>query len=266
MIWEKEFTENNLEAVCENLLDSWKSQAAKVFVLRAAVDFGCTKSIDIKVRDFYQKMFNFLGTPRAFAEDVRFGDRSKQRTGQIWMEVRYDPKFPDAYRHSANAQPLHTDGSYIPAYTNSTLLACVNNAGTGGETTFLDLQVLVSTLQEENSELLYRLRNTVVPHSRSGDSRESPILAMVNGKDKIYWNFHCVSDNATSDSLALSKEFFDYLASSEKIKSNINLVKLQRGDAVIWKDDELLHGRNSFVANNVSERFIWKCALDVGKF
>src|SRR3546814_11115164 len=81
--------------------------------------------------------------PVAGVEDEILGSRDQQRTGEIWMEVRYDPQHPDAYRHSANAQPLHTDGSYIPSFPNATLMACVANAGAGGETTFIDADDLV---------------------------------------------------------------------------------------------------------------------------
>ena len=37
-------------------------------------------------------------------------------------------------------------------------------------------------------------------------------------------------------------------------------------NAVTWKDREVLHGRNAFVASAASERFLWKCAVDVGVF
>jgi alpha-ketoglutarate-dependent taurine dioxygenase len=41
-------------------------------------------------------------------------------------------------------------------------------------------------------------------------------------------------------------------------------VKLNPGDAVTWKDRRVLHGRNGFQATRESERFLWKCAIDVG--
>ena len=50
------------------------------------------------------------------------------------------------------------------------------------------------------------------------------------------------------------------------IKEKTIAVKLLPGDAVTWKDNFVLHGRNSFVANNESERFIWKCSIDIGEF
>ena len=35
---------------------------------------------------------------------------------------------------------------------------------------------------------------------------------------------------------------------------------MNKGDAIIWKDNEVLHGRNSFIAKN-SDKFI-KCAVN----
>jgi alpha-ketoglutarate-dependent taurine dioxygenase len=182
------------------------------------------------------------------------------------MEVRYDPNFPDAYRHSANAQPLHTDGSYIPGYSNSTLLACVANAGEGGETTFLDLPDLLHSLERERPDLLMRLRDIKVPHARSGDRRESRILEGEGSEARIYWNYYCVAKDADSEALALAEEFHSYLASSPTVAERTLHVKLHPGDGVLWKDDRLLHGRNSFKPTRTSDRFIWKCAFDVGVF
>jgi alpha-ketoglutarate-dependent taurine dioxygenase len=260
MLWEHSFNLGNCHEVCKNLVIAWQNDPnAKVFVLRANQELE-------NVQFHYQSIFPSLGTPRAFAEDVGAGDRNNQRTGQIWMEVRYDPKFPDAYRHSSNAQPLHTDGSYIPGYPNSTLLACVVNAGVGGETTFLDLPDLVNILESENPELLHQLRTVVVPHSRSGDSRISRILEGEGRDARIYWNYYCVAKDANSLAREVADKFHEFLGSSVEVKRRILPVKLGPGDGVLWKDDELLHGRNGFKATQMSERFIWKCAFDVGVY
>jgi alpha-ketoglutarate-dependent taurine dioxygenase len=260
MLWEHNFDLDNGHEVCKKLVLDWENDSsAKVFVLRA------NQRLE-NVQSFYQTIFPSLGSPRAFAEDVGAGDRNNQRTGQIWMEVRYDPKFPDAYRHSANAQPLHTDGSYISGYPNSTLLACVVNAGVGGETTFLDLSELVSILESENFELLKQLRTVVIPHSRSGDSRISRIIEG-EGKDaRIYWNYYCVAKDANPLAREVAHKFHEFLGASDEVKRRTLAVKLGPGDGVLWKDDELLHGRNGFKATKTSERFIWKCAFDVGVY
>jgi alpha-ketoglutarate-dependent taurine dioxygenase len=182
------------------------------------------------------------------------------------MEVRYDPSFPDAYRHSANAQPLHTDGSYIPNYSNSTLLACVANAGEGGETTFLDLPDLVSILERENPDLLRRLREVFVPHARSGDRRQSRVIDGDGDSARIYWNYYCVAKDVDDAARSLADAFHSFLGSSPGVVSRTMPIKLLPGDAVLWRDDCLLHGRNAFNPTRESERFIWKCAFDVGVF
>jgi alpha-ketoglutarate-dependent taurine dioxygenase len=50
------------------------------------------------------------------------------------------------------------------------------------------------------------------------------------------------------------------------VRTAIHEVKLRPGDAVVWKDERVLHGRNAFRATEASERFLWKCAVDVGVF
>ena len=48
----------------------------------------------------------------------------------------------------------------------------------------------------------------------------------------------------------------------KEIKKNLLEIKMNKGDALIWKDNEVLHGRNSFIAKENSARFIWKCAVN----
>ena len=97
------FEVGNFQGSIEKLKEAWSDPANKVFVLKA------DQPIE-NVQKFYEGVFEFLGTPCPIAEDVNLGSRDSQRSGKIWFEVRYDPRHPDAYRHSANAQPLHTDG------------------------------------------------------------------------------------------------------------------------------------------------------------
>ena len=36
------------------------------------------------------------------------------------------------------------------------------------------------------------------------------------------------------------------------------------GEAVFWKDSEILHGRSGFKPKMESERFLWKAAIEIG--
>lgn len=60
------------------------------------------------------------------------------------------------------------------------------------------------------------------------------------------------------------QQFFDYLRDSVAVRSALVPIRLMPGDAVVWKDDRMLHGRNAFPIGG--ERFLWKCAVDVGVF
>ncbi|HEY9554791.1 TauD/TfdA family dioxygenase [Allosphingosinicella sp.] len=259
MIWETSIDSNNAEQSFRELVDAWKQDRAKVFVLRG-------QDIGANPRAFYDSHFADIGRPVALAEDVILGSRDQQRTGEIWMEVRYDPQHPDAYRHSANAQPLHTDGSYIPSFPNATLMACVANAGEGGETTFIDADDLVACLEQEAPDLLDELESRTMPHARSGDRREEKVIERSGDSTLVSWNYYCVDPNVDAEGRALADRFFNYLRASPLVKERTHAVKLGPGDAVTWKDRRVLHGRNSFMASRESERFLWKCAIDVGNF
>ena len=41
----------------------------------------------------------------------------------------------------------------------------------------------------------------------------------------------------------------------------IVLVRLAPGEAVLWQDERLLHGRRSFKANQSSDRLLWKAGI-----
>lgn len=250
------FEVSNFQGSIEKLKEAWSDPANKVFVLKA------DQPIE-NVQKFYEGIFEFLGAPCPIAEDVNLGSRDTQRSGKIWFEVRYDPKHPDAYRHSANAQPLHTDGSYIPDFPTSTLLACVANAGEGGETTFIDSKMLLSIMQREKSNLLDFLLNNKVKHTRSGDTRFDEIIRIEGDDVFVNYNYYCVDKTNNKEIIDAIEEFQDYLLKSPTIKEATIDVKLTPGDSVFWRDNYCLHGRNSFVANQESERFIWKCAIDI---
>lgn len=215
------------------------------------------------LRDYYGRFFDLVGRPVPLGEDASLGDRDHQRSGEIWMEVRYDPDIPDAYRHSANAQPLHTDGSYIPDFPNAGFLACKSMSGEGGATIFIDGPDVVAALKAHAPDLLRRLRATPVPHARSGDRRVEPVIRENDGEILFNWNYYCVDPHVDEETLALREEFFQFLRTDKLIVENLHRVRMKPGEAVLWKDDRTLHGRDSFNAKERSERHLWKAQVQV---
>lgn len=257
MLKEIKIAVDDFAASAQEIKETWNDPSLKVYVLKADRE-------PENVRDYYDENFKYLGKPVALAEDVNLGGRDNQRSGEIWMEVRYDPRHQDAYRHSANAQPLHTDGSYIPDFPSSTILVCKANAGTGGETTFIDSLDVLEALRQEQPELLEKLLGVKIPHARSGDYRNDEVIRLEGNDVFVNWNYYCVDKTIDAELRQTVEDFQQFLLNSPLIKEKTIGVKLAPGDAVYWKDNYVLHGRNSFVANMESERFIWKCAIDIG--
>ncbi len=259
MLWQTSFDPTDPAPAFSACVDAWKQEENRVFVMRAKDEIADVKGL-------FDTHFPTLGTPIPLAEDVEIGGRENQRTGGIWMEVRYDPKHPDAYRHSPNAQPLHTDGSYVPSFPNATLMCCVASAGKGGETTFISSEDIVVALQTNNPELLRALSSRRIRHARSGDERTELIIDLSQSPVEVNWNYYCLAPDLNEDDRSICEAFFEFLQTDPMVKERTIAVKLMPGDAITWKDRQLLHGRNGFEATMESERFLWKCAIDIGQF
>lgn len=241
----------------ELIIKKWMIEDNKVFHL-----IGCTKKNNI--RDFYEKIGNTIGKYHMLAEDVKLGDRSSQKANKIWMDVRYDSNIDDAYRHSSNPQPLHTDGSYNANFPNATIMCCVSNSASGGETIFLELKKLSEILKQDDPELLEFLFTEKILHERSGYFNKKRILYYEDKKLKVNFNYFCVSKKNPKKSLLNIKKLFNFINTSEKIKKNLLVIKLGEGEAIFWKDSEVLHGRNGFLPKKDSDRFLWKAAIGIG--
>ena len=240
------------EQIGERVLGCW--QDSKVVHIRGPKPDG-------DFREFYWSFFGKVGSPLPIAEDATIRDRNSQRTGGYWFEVRYEPSSRDAYRHSAEAQPLHTDMSYIPIPNSVGFLGCVAMPEQGGATTFVDSVDVVEALRAEAPELLARLEAMEMPHARSGDRRVEKVVRWVDGQPLMNWNYYCVDPELGAEAQATREDFHLFLRNSPAIAAATVRVKLAPGDAVLWKDEHVLHGRDSFDADKPSERFLWKSGL-----
>ncbi len=220
-----------------------------------------------EMRDFYDNFMETAGVPGEVGEDATTDQRDSggQATGQRWTEIRYDPTIPDAYRHSANPQPLHTDGSYVPDFPDSAIIYCQAAASNGGETVFLDSDLLLSVMKDEAPELHRKLTEMDLPHARSGLRKNVKVIETDDEGARLSWNYYCVSKDIDEERVELKEELHNFLQSNEKIRDAMVAVALEPGEGVIWKDYRVLHGRNGFDPDKPSERFLWKSAFSANK-
>ncbi|WP_460503283.1 TauD/TfdA family dioxygenase [Hymenobacter agri] len=206
---------------------------------------------------FYEALTEATGHTLRLDEDFAQGSI---RTGHKWIEVRYDAAIPDdvAYRFSKNAQPLHTDESYLSEPAEVMFMHCLVQAPAGGETTFVDADVLWQALQTHNPALGARLLNRPVRFAKAGDARCQPIIAHTPAGWRLNWNYHCVDPTESAETHALAQDFrqflLDYVANTPAEVA----LSLAPGEAVAWWDDQVLHGRRAFRAEVTNDRFLLK--------
>jgi alpha-ketoglutarate-dependent taurine dioxygenase len=206
---------------------------------------------------FYDALTEATGQCLHLDENFALGS---VRTGQKWIEVRYDAAIPDdaAYRFSKNAQPLHTDESYLSEPADVMFMHCLVQAPAGGETTFVDADVLWQQLQEQAPTLAARLLNRPLCFAKAGDSRTLPILAQTPAGLRLNWNYHCVDPAETAENHALAQEFREFLLAHVTGTAAEVAIQLAPGEAVAWWDDQVLHGRRAFQAVATNDRFLLK--------
>lgn len=213
------------------------------------------------LRAFYDVLSDHVGEPINIGEDFT---KEGAQTHEKWLEIRYDHDIPDmsAYRHSKNAQPLHTDESYINDPADIMLFYSVNKAIKGGATTFIDGPVLLKYMEENNPVLLDKLKNTNVRFKKAEEERTEKIIDIKeNGMIHFNYNYYCIDRDESEENKALNKEFFDFLQGYVANSHMIEQVVLNPGEAVLWWDELVLHGRTSYEVVKTNDRFIWKTGL-----
>ncbi|MFZ9035953.1 MAG: TauD/TfdA family dioxygenase [Francisellaceae bacterium] len=218
---------------------------------------------DNKLEAFYDVLTSQIGLCMDETED----GRSNSKVGGKWLEVRFDPAVENAYRHSNTAQPLHTDFSYVGNSPDFTLMYCKQRAPEGGETVFIDGNKLVDLMYQQAPELLNKLMNAKLLFSKNftnaRDEREAFIISNTNDRRgyKLNWNYFCVDRSIAESRRAIVEDLHDYLNTHILGSDYITAVALNRGEAVIWHDELVLHGRNAFKAEKFGDRNLWKTTI-----
>lgn len=200
-------------------------------------------------------------TERA-GEVISLGERpSGEKTGEKWLEIRYDPAIKNAYRHANIAQPMHTDGSYLSNAPDVVFFYCLHQASSGGETTFFDSEALIDLLSKSDKPLLRDLMTTAVKFSKVDDHKTRKIIDEDNLGPVLNWNYYCIDPASPPEHKALAERFHDFLETRVVGENQALPVRLEPGHAVFFHDERLIHGRNAFDAKLANDRFFWKTAF-----
>jgi len=214
------------------------------------------------IETFYDNVTELIGNSLLIGEDFRKGGKP---TGKKWLEIRYDYDIPDlaAYRHSKNAQPLHTDEAYVAEPGGIRFFYCVNKAAKGGATVFIDGSVLVDYLKNYDNELLEEIINSPIQFTKSTKTRKSKIIDIDSeGTIKLNYNYYRVDKDETEAHKALNQRFFEFLEDQIAHSYMMKKLVLRPGESLVWWDSLTLHGRDAYEAHKTNDRFIWKTGIE----
>jgi alpha-ketoglutarate-dependent taurine dioxygenase len=207
---------------------------------------------------FWRRVGETLGPASDLIEDSLTG-RAKIAPG-AWMDVRFEPDRPDTYRHHKVGQPLHTDGAYGPQdqICEIALFYLERQAPAGGESLFVDAETVAERVSALAPKLYDALTTLPVQFGKAGaPGRTTTVLSQRDGRLKINWNYFRVLPGQGDAVEALREDFRLFLEALVE-DGAVECFRLCEGDAVFFRDEEVLHGRRDFAAERSGDRLLWK--------
>ena len=206
------------------------------------------KNIDqsTNLKDFYLSLLNNLELGEVILnyEDHKTGEMISNK----WLGIKYVENMSNqSLRFSNQKHPLHTDGAYTDFWFDIGFLICVEQAESGGETIFLDGELLCKKLKEYDKHLYERLTNeSVLFKKNEQETKEASILHFNNnGELVINWNYRRISENNNRASLKLAENFNHFIHERIGVQQ-LQELRLEKGEAVFFHDKKVLHGRYHF--------------------
>jgi hypothetical protein len=213
-----------------------------------------------KIMNFYKKLNNLLG-------EVKLVDKNKYSDANqddYWVDVEYTPLMNSInilQPWKSNEQLiLHTDNTLSNNlnFANITELVCIQPSDYSGETVIISNDKIIELVKyldtKNNSNLYDNLINTKIYHK----SLEKNIC--IKNNDTYTFNFNITqilkSELNTNDKLDIANHFSKILENIMK-SSLVKIIKLEKGDALLFNDTLVMHGRKYVFG----ERLYKKCGI-----
>lgn len=204
--------------------------------------------------EYWMSIGAALGHPIETVED---GDTGA-RTHGAWMDVRFEPGRSDTFRYHNTGQPLHSDSAYDADGVDLALFYMARQAIGGGSSLFVDAATIAACARDRDPTLFDALMTIPVrfgkPHN---PGRMLPILRYDGTVLKVNWNYYRVLPDQGEQIAALRERFRAFLEDLVT-DGRVTEFTLSDGEVVLFKDEEVLHGRQPYTAQNSGDRLLWK--------
>jgi hypothetical protein len=217
------------------------------------------------ILDMYNKINKYIGKYAC----IDLEENTYKPTDKNWTDVKYyvgsDEK---QFWRSSKHQNLHTDNSFATSeyFAKLTELICLKPSEFSGHTTIISNDKLVNLIKYNdkltNNNLFYRILNKELYFSIDNNYQvKKHILTENNSKYIFNFNYYpAIRAINSPEDIKLIEELHNFF--EEKIMYSCDLmhdIKLNYGDAVIFNDELVMHGRRSFIGT----RYYKKCGINL---
>ena len=210
---------------------------------------------DDEIVSLYEKINNIIGK----VKPIDLNENYYTPTMNNWANVKYEFGSDEKqFWRSSNHQNIHTDNTFASTlfYANLTELVCLKPVEYSGNTTLISNDKLIELIHyvdnNNNTNFFDKIYNNHIYFSINANQQiKKPILSFNSEKNKYTFNFNyypAIRAKNTDSNKQLIDQFHLFL--EEKIMNSSNImdeIKLNRGDAIIFNDELVLHGRRSFI-------------------
>lgn len=208
---------------------------------------------DDEIINYYEEFNKQIGTVQK-ADNLKYSGI----LNDVWVNIHYDGSESDKPWNTDHFLKLHTDNS--KNYSNLTELVCLQPARYSGHTTLIKNDYVVELIKfwdsYKNTNLFDKIFNLEVIFPDFTEPKK--ILRMENEKYIFCFNYtKLMKSEKDEEKQKIICELDSFLQDKIFLSNLMTEIKLERGDALIFNDEQVIHGRRSILGN----RHYIKCSI-----
>lgn len=209
---------------------------------------------DDEIINFYDNLNSFVGR-KILIDLVK---DTYEISNNHWADVKYDFDSDEKqFWRSSNHQNLHTDNTFCGKeyYGNLTELVCLKPCEYSGNTTLISNNKIIEYIKyidkNTNRNLYENILNREIYHSAGKNLYlKRKILEFKEDSNQYlfcYNYFPAKRAKNNEEEIKIINDLNNFLEEKIMLSNLMDEIKLNRGDALIFNDELVMHGRRSFM-------------------
>jgi hypothetical protein len=210
--------------------------------------------------NFYEKLNNKIGVMREIDKN-KYSEYNNDLKNNYWVDVQYEFNIKsDKPWKSDTHLKLHTDNtmSLNENYAQITELVCIKPCKFSGYSLLINNNLVVEIIKYIDlmckDDLFLQIYNREIYHSNNYENHvKNKILTFDEYKNSFIFSFNYTqalkSNKNSEEDLKIINKLNNFLEEKIMFSNLKEEIKLEPGDALLFNDELVLHGRNSVISN-----------------